>query len=768
MDSHEKEMSYTITSRTLSLTLDSLGRVVSLRHSDLSGSGYEFLSVASRPVGLWQMGLIRPVSYHDPLPPVVVPEMKYEGHEWFANREEYKADLELDSNDCAAPVIFLSKEGDSTLTLTWTITVPDGTATVTMLINGGDRERLEFHFQAKLPEAWAMKRATYPRIRGFGDLAQPNEDALLYPETWGVLRRNPLADQTNYSGQYPAHINWCQMLAWLHGDKGVYLGILDPDSNHTGIDMQYVAGADSVPLENDRRSLHMTADGPVPATFTTVERTPLEKRVEAGVEPAMQLRCHHWPAMTNEWRCPYPVVLQGFTGTWHDAALIHRAWATQQRWCRRGLLADRKDTSSALAGIDLWFSQYGFPPWSFESAPAWDFQKSMHALHEFFQMPFGIHWYQWHDFSWHSRFPAHTPPVEGFEEVLHELQERGIVVMPYCQGRLLYRDRPNLEAERTHASVEANGQPYLEKYTPQDDWPLALCPGDPWSREQWHEAARMLWQDYGVEGVYFDQITAMPPSLCYHAGHGHALGGGNQYWQGYDNALAAMAPMIQEDPTRFLSSELMADAFLDRIDLYLTFVPPLEDFVPLHPAIYGGYTTVMGRSTPEGILQNPQLFAICQGEQLLFGGQLGWLNDSILKYPAAAAYLRDLARLRSRLREFLHYGTLEAPLALAQDTRVSITFPPEFTGKGPVAIDRPAVRQTVWRGPNARLLVLLLNEAVTETQVQFQLPSAWPRGDWRLWRLADDTPETVAINNTVKLTIPGLSVYALASPEGKS
>jgi hypothetical protein len=454
------------------------------------------------------------------------------------------------------------------------------------------------------------------------------------------------------------------------------------------------------------------------------------------------------------------VVLQGFSGDWYAAARLHRQWAIQQRWCRRGLLSERTDTSSALAGTDLWFSKYGFPPGSFEPKPAWDFQKAMHKLQDFFQMPFGVHWYHWHNFSWHRHFPGHEPVVEGFEEVLKDLQQRGIVVMPYCQGRMLYRDRPELETERAHCSVETNGQPSLEKYTPQDDWPLALCPNDDWSRAQWVRAATMLWEQYGVDGVYFDQITAMMPSLCYHAGHGHKLGGGTHWWEGYDRALKEMEPMVRANPRRFLSSELMADAYLDRIDLYLSFVPILEDFVPLHAAIYGGYTTVMGRATCELVLKDLQLFALCHGEQLLFGGQLGWMNEDILNYPETAAYLRELARLRSHLRDFLHFGTMEAPLAISQETRMRVSLPPALTGKPrPIAIDRPAVRHTVWRAPDGRLLILLLNESREPVMVRVPMP----HGNWHLWRLGHHAAEVVDATANGALTIPGLAVYALVS-----
>ena len=650
--------------KTLSLDLDDRARVVSVRSLD---SGYEFLSAQSVPVGLWQMGIMRNVTYKDPLPPIKIPSVKYEGHEWFANRDEYCSDLAIDCDALPAPDIFTNR---GNVILKWPIPVPGGTGTVVVSIAGGERDRLEFRSRVSLPDGWALKRFSFPRIRGLGDRANPGEDALLYPETWGVLRSNPLEDMTSYCGQYPSHANWCQMTAWLHQDNGLYIGILDPNSSHTGIDMQYVQGGEPAPMGADKRFLQEGKRTPAPAV-----RTPLSARLAANLSPAMQLRCHHWPIMTNEWICPYPVVLKGFTGSWYDAARIHREWATQQRWCRRGRLADRKDASAALAGIDLWFCKYGFPPWSSEPAPATDFQEAVDRLQDTFQMPFGVHWYHWHAFNWHTRFPDHNPPVDGFADVVRRLQDEGIVLMPYCQGRLLYRDRPTFESERTHASIGDKGQPYMEQYTFRDDWPLALCPGEPWCRQQWVATARMLWRDYGVDGVYFDQITSMPPSLCYHAGHMHPPGGGEHWWKGYDQLLGDLAPIIRENPRRFVSSELMADAYLDRIDLYMTFVPPLEDYVPLHPAIYSGYTTVMGRSTPVETMADMQWLVLIQGEQMLFGGQLGWMTDEILNFPQAVSYVRNLARLRSQIRKFLHFGQMEAPLDLMQDERLKVMIP---------------------------------------------------------------------------------------------
>lgn len=279
---------------------------------------------------------------------------------------------------------------------------------------------------------------------------------------------------------------------------------------------------------------------------------------------------------------------------------------------------------------------------------------------------------------------------------------------------------------------------------------------------QWVDAARHLWRQNGVEGVYFDQITAMPPSLCYHKGHGHPLGGGAHYWRGYDEALGAMAGWIAEDPRRFLSSELMADAYLDRIDLYLAFVPPLEDYVPLFPAIYGGYTTVMGRATPGPVMADLQRFAMVQGEQFLFGGQLGRMNEDILKYPESAAMLRGLARLRASVREFVHAGTREAPLALGiEGKRVCLDVETSRCGKAhPVHIDREPVVHTVWRAPDGRVAVLLLNESREPASVRIPLA-----GDWRVLRLGVPAEEAETVHGGA-IELPPLAAAACVSTPG--
>ncbi|GAI12717.1 unnamed protein product [marine sediment metagenome] len=51
-------------------------------------------------------------------------------------------------------------------------------------------------------------------------------------------------------------------------------------------------------------------------------------------------------------------------------------------------------------------------------------------------VPVGVHWYSWHRIPFDDDYPHHFPVKEGFAEGVRELQEAGVFVMPYINGRL--------------------------------------------------------------------------------------------------------------------------------------------------------------------------------------------------------------------------------------------------------------------------------------------------------------------------------------------
>jgi len=745
-------MEYKIISSNLEMVLDESGSVTKLVHRK---SGHSFTQCPTSPDGIWALNLIKPSTYNDPVPDIKYLDLEYEGHEWWINRHEHLADLKIDCSQLKNPEI----SGDQRrLELVWSSIVSENNGSFKLVISVDDEDMIQFNADVSLPETWAIKKVDYPRIRGLGSLVEPELDAVLIPFNWGIIRQNPLECMIDHSGQYPSTYNSVQMTALFQKDQGLYLAVRDPECNHTGISTQYVENSHPTPYMSEPWNVSNDK-----APWQLRDSIPLEQRIKDGLSPSLCFQCHHWPEMTSHWKAAYNVVLKAFSGDWFDAAQIHKKWAVNQRWCQRGALYERKKKSTLLLETDLWFSQYGFPAGSFEPKPAWDFQKEMHKLHDFYKMPFGLHWYNWHDFSWHTQYPSHQPVVEGFEEVARELESRGIVIMPYCQGRLLYRDRDTFEQERCHASLESNGQPYLEKYTPGDDWPLALCPGDEWSREQWLRAAEMLWKKYNLKGVYFDQISAMPPSLCYHEGHGHALGGGNQYWKGYDSFLGSLEVFKEEDEDRFFASECMADAYLDRIDAFLSIVPPLDNMVPFFSAVYGEYTTCLGRSTPVAIMKDVQLFAITQGEQLVFGGLVGWLNSDILKYPESAEYLKKLAVFRGQVRDLLNFGVMERPIPIVvHGEELEFTIDASLClHDEDIHVKRSALVSTFWKHPDNRRLLLLLNEDTVEREIQIPEESFEGAESCRIHRLGLTEVKDISITSCSSLTLAPLELVGL-------
>jgi hypothetical protein len=55
---------------------------------------------------------------------------------------------------------------------------------------------------------------------------------------------------------------------------------------------------------------------------------------------------------------------------------------------------------------------------------------------KFMGVPVGFHWYNWHQIPFDNDYPHYFPTKEGFAEGVRELQQSGVFVMPYINGRL--------------------------------------------------------------------------------------------------------------------------------------------------------------------------------------------------------------------------------------------------------------------------------------------------------------------------------------------
>ena len=82
----------------------------------------------------------------------------------------------------------------------------------------------------------------------------------------------------------------------------------------------------------------------------------------------------------------------------------------------------------------IWFTLYQERHWII--APIESEISEVLRFREFFDVPIAIHWYNWHKIPFDTDYPEYFPTKEGFKDAVKKLQEFGVRVMPYINGRI--------------------------------------------------------------------------------------------------------------------------------------------------------------------------------------------------------------------------------------------------------------------------------------------------------------------------------------------
>ncbi|MBN2132521.1 MAG: hypothetical protein JW741_23675, partial [Sedimentisphaerales bacterium] len=230
-------------------------------------------------------------------------------------------------------------------------------------------------------------------------------------------------------------------------------------------------------------------------------------------------------------------------GDWFDAAQIYRSWVMRvARWWPALGPEGREDTPRWMREL---------PAWVMRGGSAAECVPSVKDFVETLGLPTGFHWYNWHQIPFDNDYPHYFPTKGGFRDGVAELKAARVYPMPYINGRLW--DTHDKGAEdwqftRTAlpaATKEESGEPYTESYgskeTDGNSVKLAvMCPATALWRKRVTDIVLRLFNECGVSGVYIDQIAAATPKLCFDASHGHALGGGHWWTDGYWKMLDAI------------------------------------------------------------------------------------------------------------------------------------------------------------------------------------------------------------------------------------
>ncbi len=531
---------------------------------------------------------------------------------------------------------------------------------------------------------WSVMRVAFPRL----SIAELGTDAeVFFPRGPGEVQRNLWRRAFTYRSLYPN--GWCtmQFLAAYSGTgdagrgTGIYVAVHDPLGSAKDIVVQSHPDAKAVTLAFEH-----------PAPNASV----------AG----------------NEFTLSGEAVWQLLRGDWFDAALLYRNWVRQNaRWFPKLGKDGRLDTPQWMKELCVWVVGGGAPS---------ECMEAVKTFAQFMGVSVGFHWYNWHRIPFDNDYPHYFPAKEGFADGVRELQQAGVFVMPYINGRLWdTRDKGAEDWLFTKVALPAaakreDGSPYIETYGSKeaDGSDVRLAPMCP-TTKLWQDTVRdivlRLFNEAGVNAVYIDQVAAAAPALCFDKTHGHPLGGGAWWNEGYWQMLDAIRTMMPKD--RMLTTECNAEPFVRWFDGYLTWHWQHNGQVPAFAAVYGGAIQMFGRAYRGGPTKDLAL-RMKAGQQLVFGEQIGWIDPNIVREKENAEFLRQVVRLRWHLRRFFYAGEMARPPKLVGNIpKVRADW--QWAGEWWVETD--AVLTSAWQLPRERKLVLLFvnvsDEPVTATLV---------------------------------------------------
>jgi len=514
----------------------------------------------------------------------------------------------------------------------------------------------------------ALWEVTFPdfrtRVHGGDMLVLPTVCGRLHPAS------QSLAYASSGTGNYPSGLLSMQCAGFYGDTGGVYVAVHDPDGSGKRLEMNNAGGTLAVRW--------------------------------------------HWPAPDmgtpgTGWEMPGEVLVRPFEGDWFDLAQIYRAWAAESAgWWPRGAQAGRPDTPDWFKDTPVWIMSNG--PWPYRDPPIPIDQavaKIKHFAEFMGDLPCAVHWYNWHQIGFDDNYPHYFPADAGFAEGVAEVQAAGVRVMPYINAHLWDTDLADFQTTARPAAVKSfNGSIPTKSYNGNTFAPM--CPATPlWQATIRDLVLQLAGPDYGVNGVYLDQVSAQAAMQCFDPAHGHPLGGGG-WWttQGY---WPMLDDIRQSSPGTILTSESNAEPYANRLDGYLTWVSYREGnkAIPLFHAVYAGQVQLFGRlykwDSWKGVAMRAKT-----AQALVWGEQLGWIIPDVVDDPVAGPFLRRLARIRYELRRYLARGRMARPPQLTTD---GTTLTSNWVFTSDLYVTTPTVLSGAWQRDDGRAVALILVNA---------------------------------------------------------
>jgi hypothetical protein len=399
---------------------------------------------------------------------------------------------------------------------------------------------------------------------------------------------------------------------------------------------------------------------------------------------------------------PYAVAVKTFRGNWWKAAKLYRAWAAKNaKWMKKGRLAQRKDIPQRIHDAGLWMCIHTDDDNGFGQLHAErEVDKMLNRLNG--RIPLSLEWYGWHKHPQDKLNPEFFPARTNFAEAVHRLTAKGVLILPYMNGRIWDHGHDEFEQVKQYACHQRDGSLCTEDWSGRKF--SAMCQSTAFWRGRVKSIIDRMVDECGANGIYIDQVASMAIAECFSPNHGHPVGGGTHWVEDYK---AMVREARAGHPGVPLTSENFSEPYVDEIDAYELWCPNCAEDVPMIPAVYSGYAIFYGGSTSASY--TTEAFRAAEGRNFLWGMQTGYADGWILADNQAdkLEYSIKLAELRTSNSEFFIDGELiEEIQNLAKVDALKVVW--RIWGPK-VEVSLPPVMATRWRSSSGAELVAIAN-----------------------------------------------------------
>lgn len=578
---------------------------------------------------------------------------------------------------------------------------------------------------------WGLWSVLFPIVNGFPesgkyDIARPSF------ARGGELIKNC---ENKQSGRYPGSAWPMQFVAFSTDKNSVYLATMDPDARAKDFVVEPVKGLESqrYPIIFEGRR-HRNFD-PEPGERVYIEHYPDDMGVQGSDYP------DH-----------YPVAFGVFSGDWKEAARIYRPWALQQKWTQKGPLSQRTDVPESILNLGIWIRDSWV--WDGIEGTPEEMNKPLLEAAKKLEVPVGLHWYNWHTSPFDNLYPHYLPAREGFKERVAELKKNNIIVMPYINGSSVDMNIPDFDRFQPHAVKDEAGGLRHHYYSDQSGRLLSMCGNQaPW-QDEIEKLTDDIKRQFGVTGIYVDQVSGLYHELCFDKTHLHPLGGGSYWASGNRDLLAKVKNVCLKDGGNMVvTSEGATEVFFDQLDANLFWSQPSEREIPLMQMVYSGYTLFFGSVCD--YTKSDNYFRYAQGQAFIDGRQNGWMDIGLFKpeYSKKVDFLRQCGKYRLNVLKYLVYGQL---LDQVIPTENISTFSDDGFGWGMYEKQRtaevPCAEARLWKSEEGTLAILFANYVDKKVNFSYRinpLDYGLPNGKWQIKKVSLKSSKSIGEFNGI-------------------